>query len=228
MLARFITEPPQKIPAFAGMTKSSAAFQFLHTLFRGNDEVLFDGDCLLQCRHLGDPSVTMRTVRFLHTLENGNPEAAVRYTGPVFLAETPRQIPAFAGMTSVCNAARFLHMLESGNPEAVARYTGPVFLAGTPRQIPAFAGMTKSSSVFRFLHTLFRGHDEGQWRLSISSHDLSRNKYAGTATSRLESQRPFILSTPRKAVGNPGLAQSSRRIATGTNCADVSRPGRVR
>ena len=35
--ARFITETPQRIAAFAGMTKSSGAFQFLHTLFRGKD-----------------------------------------------------------------------------------------------------------------------------------------------------------------------------------------------
>ena len=34
-----------------------------------------------------------------HSRESGNPEAAVRYTGAVFLTETLRQIPAFAGMT---------------------------------------------------------------------------------------------------------------------------------
>ena len=43
--------------------------------FRGNDEVLFDGYCLLQCRYLGDPSVTMRAARFLHTLFRGKDEA---------------------------------------------------------------------------------------------------------------------------------------------------------
>ncbi len=42
--------------------------------FRGNDEVLFDGYCLLQFRYLGDPSVTMRGARFLHTIFRGNDE----------------------------------------------------------------------------------------------------------------------------------------------------------
>ncbi len=40
----------------------------------------------------------MRAARFFHTLESGNPEATVRNTGPVFLAETP-QTDSFAGMT---------------------------------------------------------------------------------------------------------------------------------
>ena len=79
-------------------------------------------------------------VRFLHTLESGNPDAVVRNVGPVFLAETPQEIPAFAGMTSVCNAVRFLHMLESGNPEAAARNIGAVFLAETPQADSRFRG----------------------------------------------------------------------------------------
>ena len=64
----------KQIPAFAGMTSICKSARFLHTLFRGNDEVLFDGYFLLQYRRLGDPSVTMRGARFLHTPESGNDE----------------------------------------------------------------------------------------------------------------------------------------------------------
>ena len=34
-----------------------------------------------------------------HSRESGNPEAAVRYTGPFLLRKRRKQIPAFAGMT---------------------------------------------------------------------------------------------------------------------------------
>ena len=52
--------------------------------FRGNDEVLFDGYCLLQFRYLGDPSVTMRDFQFLHTLFRGNGEEQWGGGGPIF------------------------------------------------------------------------------------------------------------------------------------------------
>ncbi len=57
-----------------------------------------------------------------------------------FLRKRREEIPAFAGMTSVCNAVRFLHTLESGNPEAVVRNVGPVFLAETPQRDSRFRG----------------------------------------------------------------------------------------
>ena len=50
---------------------------------------------------LGEKSKDATTLR--HSRESGNPEAAVRNIDPVFITETPRQIPAFAGMTSICN-----------------------------------------------------------------------------------------------------------------------------
>ena len=83
----------KQIPAFAGMTSICKAVRFLHTLFRWNDEVLFDGYCLLQCRYFGEPAVTMRAVRFLYTLENENPEAAVRYIGPFSLWKRCNRFP---------------------------------------------------------------------------------------------------------------------------------------
>ena len=67
--------------------------------FRGNDEVLFGGYCLLQCRYLGDPSVTMRAVRFLHTLESGNLLRRFRKKNRADIADGRLRIPAFAGMT---------------------------------------------------------------------------------------------------------------------------------
>ena len=70
----FITETPQQIPAFAGMTSICKAVRFLHTLFRGNDEVLFGGYCLLQCRYFGDPAVMIGDARFRRTLFRGNDE----------------------------------------------------------------------------------------------------------------------------------------------------------
>ena len=57
-----------RIPAFAGMTSTCNAVRFLHAPFRGNDEVLFDGYCLLQCRRFGAPTVIVRNARFLRTL----------------------------------------------------------------------------------------------------------------------------------------------------------------
>ena len=38
--AVFLTETPQQIPAFAGMTKSSRVSRFLHTLETGNGDVV--------------------------------------------------------------------------------------------------------------------------------------------------------------------------------------------
>ncbi len=58
------------------MTKSSGAFQFLHALFRGNDDVLSNGCCLPPRHFFGAPTVAARAVRFLRTLfqETNMPE----------------------------------------------------------------------------------------------------------------------------------------------------------
>ena len=128
----FLAEPPDWIPAFAGMTKyCRRVIVFFHA----------DSSASL--------SLFVRGVRFLHTLESGNPEAARARLSDVFLAETEDWIPAFAGMTKFCRRGIvFIYGKSSAIP--------PLFVKGV-----------------RFLHTLFRGNDEvlsaGCW-LSLRRH----------------------------------------------------------
>ena len=119
----FLAGTADWIPAFAGMTNYCR---------RGIVFLYADSSAI--------PPLFVRGIQFLHTLESGNPEAAVRNVGPLFLTETPQQIPAFAGMTSTCKAVRFLHTLESGNPEAAVRNVGPVLLTETPQRDSRFRG----------------------------------------------------------------------------------------
>ena len=76
--------------------------QFLHTLFRGNDEVLFDDYCLFRCRYFRDPTVIVRGVRFLHTLFRGNDE--VLFGGCCLSCHQ-----YFGASAVVTRAIRFLH-----------------------------------------------------------------------------------------------------------------------
>ena len=97
-----IADDRPRIPAFAGMTK---CYWRIIVFCRGEP--------------FGAPTFMVRAIltNTRHSRESGNPEATVRYTGPVFLAETLQEIPAFAGMTSVCKAVRFFHTLFRGNDE---------------------------------------------------------------------------------------------------------------
>ena len=95
-----------------------------------------------------NPPITPR-----HSRESGNPEAAARNIDPFFFVETPQWIPAFAGMTSICNAVRFLHTLFRGNDEVLF---DSYFLS----QHQYFGASAVMASAARFLHALFRGNDE--------------------------------------------------------------------
>ena len=80
---------------------------------------------------------------------------------PFSLWSRRKEIPAFAGMTSVCkddshyggrsaegfgatkdnnHRTKLRHSRESGNPEAAARNIGPVFLTETPQRDSRFRG----------------------------------------------------------------------------------------
>ena len=80
-----------------------------------------------------------KAVRFLHALEGGNPEAVVRNVGLFFLVGTLRQIPAFAGMTNVCDA-------------------GMTSVCNAGMTNVCDAGMTNVCGAVGFLHMLFRGN----------------------------------------------------------------------
>ena len=85
------------------------------------------------------------------------------------------------------------------------RNNNPIFIVGASQQIPAFAGMTMYRGRLLFLtapiSSLIRSIVVRSGR--FFSRDLSRNEYAGTTTTRLESKRPFVLSMSRNAAGNP-------------------------
>ena len=80
----------------------------LDSRFRGNDEVLFDGYCLLQCRHFRDPTVVVGAVRSLHTLFRRNDEVLSGRYCPL--------LRYFFGVPAiVVSALRFLRTLFRGN-----------------------------------------------------------------------------------------------------------------
>ena len=113
----FIAETTDWIPAFAGMTKycwrvvgflcadSSTSpplfvrgIQFLHTLFRGNDEVLSEGYRLPPRHFFGAPTVVVRDIRFLHTLDSIEPLPAGLAAGDdMALLPGRARFPQFAG-----------------------------------------------------------------------------------------------------------------------------------
>ena len=145
----FLRKRRKEIPAFAGMT--NVCKDGYH--YSGRSAEGFDA-----------AKDNNSTIMLRHSRERGNPEAAVRNTGPVFLRKRRKEIPAFAGMTSVCkddslyngrsaegfgavkdnNSPVILrHSRERGNPEAAVRSIGPVLLWKRRKEIPAFAGMTR-------------------------------------------------------------------------------------
>ena len=80
----------------------------LDSRFRGNDEVLFDGYCLLQCRYFRDPTVVVGAVRSFHTLFRRNDKVLSGRYGPL--------LRYFFGVPAiVVSALRFLRTLFRGN-----------------------------------------------------------------------------------------------------------------
>ena len=115
----FLRKTPQRIPAFAGTTKYCRRVVVSHgAVFSGAPTIAVRDVGFLYTLEGGrEKSRDANTLR--HSRESGNPEAAVRNVGPVFLRKTPQRIPAFAGMTSICKSARFLHTLFRGNDEVL-------------------------------------------------------------------------------------------------------------
>ena len=89
-----------------------------------------------------------------HSRESGNPLRRFRKKNRSGIVDGRLRIPAFAGMTSICNAVRFLYTLPRGNDEVLSQG----FRLSLRRLSICPAAIVRADG---FLHTLFRENDGG-------------------------------------------------------------------
>ena len=146
----------------------------LDSRFRGNDEVLFDSYCLFRCRYFRDPTFIVRGVRFLHTLESGNPEAARARLSDVFLVEPEDWIPAFERVKKSGDTANSSSFPRKRESRGGTRKTLRRFYCGNDRLDSRFRGNDEVLSVDHYLslRRIFGGPAVICERCPISSHAL--------------------------------------------------------